>query len=144
VLVRPLTLLVGPGTFQPVRSERAEDHELAPEFFDLPQRTAGAVARALEEGRRVVATGTTCCRALEHVARSGEWRRQSGWTDLYIYPPFEFKAVGALITNFHLPRSTLLMLVCAFADREKILGAYRAAVQERYGFYSYGDAMFIC
>jgi len=143
VLVRPLTLLVGPGTFRPVKTERIEDHVLDPEFYDLPAETAEAVAGALREGRRVVATGTTCCRVLEHVARTGEWRAHSGWTDLYIYPPFEFKVVGALITNFHLPRSTLLMLACAFAGREQVLSAYAEAISQRYRFYSYGDAMFI-
>ena len=143
VLVRPLTLLVGPGTFRPVKTERIEDHVLDPEFYDLPAETAEAVAGAFREGHRVVATGTTCCRVLEHVARTGEWRAHSGWTDLYIYPPFEFKVVGALITNFHLPRSTLLMLVCAFAGREQVLDAYAEAISQRYRFYSYGDAMFI-
>jgi len=143
VTVRPLTLMVGPGTFQPVRSASVEGHQLAPESYRLPQGTASAVAAALAEGRRVVATGTTCCRVLEHVARLDDWGEQSGWTDLYIHPPFEFRAVGALITNFHLPRSTLLMLVCAFAGRERVLEAYRIAVRERYRFYSYGDAMLI-
>ena len=116
---------------------------LDPEFYDLPAETAEAVAGACKEGRRVVATGTTCCRVLEYVARTGEWRAHSGWTDLYIYPPFEFKVVGALITNFHLPRSTLLMLACAFAGREQVLDAYAEAISQRYRFYSYGDAMFI-
>jgi len=141
---RMLTLLVGPGTFRPVRAAAVEEHRLDAEFFHLPGPTASAVGDALAQGRRVVATGTTCCRVLEHVARGGAWREQSGWTDLFIYPPFEFRAVGALITNFHLPRSTLLMLVCAFAGRQKVLAAYREAVREGYRFYSYGDAMFIC
>ena len=143
VAVRALSLLVGPGTFLPVRTTRVEDHILEQEFYHLPGETAAAVSEALEAGRRIVAIGTTCCRVLEYVARRGEWREHSGWTDLYIYPPFEFKAVGALITNFHLPRSTLLMLVCAFAGRERIMEAYREAVREGYRFYSYGDAMFI-
>ncbi len=143
VEVRMLSLLVGPGTFQPVRAASVEEHRLAPERFRLPADTADAVARALAEGRRIVATGTTTCRVLEYVAREGRWEEQSGWTDLFIYPPFEFRAVGALITNFHLPRSTLLMLVAAFAGRESLLAAYGAAVAERYRFYSYGDAMFI-
>jgi S-adenosylmethionine:tRNA ribosyltransferase-isomerase len=138
-----LSLLVGPGTFQPVRAARIEDHRLDAEYFDLPGGTAQAVASALDEGRRIVAVGTTTCRVLEHVARSGGWREQEGWTDLFIYPPFEFRAVGALITNFHLPRSTLLMLVAAFAGRQNVLGAYREAIKEGYRFYSYGDAMLI-
>ena len=142
--VQPLSLLVGPGTFRPVKTARVEDHVLEPESYHLPAETAAAVAEALHEGRRIVATGTTCCRVLEYVARRGEWQGHSGWTDLFIHPPFEFKAVGALITNFHLPRSTLLMLVCAFAGRESIMEAYRAAIEEGYRFYSYGDAMFIC
>ncbi|MFO7955695.1 MAG: tRNA preQ1(34) S-adenosylmethionine ribosyltransferase-isomerase QueA [Candidatus Brocadiia bacterium] len=143
VEVRMLSLLVGPGTFRPVRTKRLEDHELEAESFHLPAATALAVERALKEDRRVVATGTTCCRVLEYVARHGAWEEQSGWTDLYIYPPFEFKVVGGLITNFHLPRSTLLMLVSAFAGRERVLAAYREAVRREYRFYSYGDAMFI-
>jgi S-adenosylmethionine:tRNA ribosyltransferase-isomerase len=126
-----------------VRTEQAEEHELEPERYHLPQATARAVERALEDGRRVVATGTTCCRVLEYVARREEWREHGGWTDLYIYPPFPFRVVEALITNFHLPRSTLLMLVSAFAGRRKVLAAYREAVARGYRFYSYGDAMFI-
>jgi len=143
VEVRMLSLLVGPGTFRPVKVDEVEEHDLEAEFYHLPAETARAVAAALEGGRRVVATGTTTCRVLEHVARTGNWREHEGWTDLFIYPPFEFRAVGALITNFHLPRSTLLMLVAAFAGRENVLAAYARAVRERYRFYSYGDAMFI-
>ena len=143
VEVCTLSLLVAPGTFRPVRTEDVEDHRLEAEFYRLSADTAAAVEAALREGRRVVATGTTTCRVLEHVARNGRWRRQSGWTDLFMYPPFEFRVVGALITNFHLPRSTLLMLVSAFAGRENVLRAYRVAVEEAYRFYSYGDAMFI-
>lgn len=143
VEVRTLSLLIGPGTFMPVRAENVEDHRLAAEFFHMPAETAAAVAAALRDGRRVVAVGTTTCRVLEHMARSRRWEEQSGWTDLFIHPPFEFRVVGALITNFHLPRSTLLMLVAAFAGRENVLNAYQVAVQERCRFYSYGDAMFI-
>ncbi len=141
--VRKLTLMIGPGTFQPVRTEDVEQHRLEAEYFELPGETAGAVQAALRAGRRVVATGTTTCRVLEYVARTERWEEQSGWTDLFIYPPFEFRAIGALITNFHLPRSTLLMLVCAFAGTENVLNAYRTAVEEWFRFYSYGDAMFI-
>ncbi len=138
-----LSLLVGPGTFRPVKCDEVEDHALDAEFYHLPQGTAEAVRAALSEGRRVVATGTTTCRVLEHVARTGRYEEHEGWTDLFIYPPFEFRAVGALITNFHLPRSTLLMLVAAFAGRERVLAAYAEAVREGYRFYSYGDAMLI-
>ncbi len=143
VEVHMLSLLVGPGTFCPVRSERVEEHHLDAERFHLPAETARAVQSALEEGCRIVATGTTTCRVLEHAGRQGAWEEQEGWTDLYIHPPFEFRVVGALITNFHLPRSTLLMLVSAFAGREQVLAAYEEAVRQRYRFYSYGDAMLI-
>jgi len=143
VLVRELTLMVGPGTFRPVRSESVEDHALDAEFFHLPGRTAEAVSDALNDGRRVIAVGTTTCRVLEYVARNGRWTEQEGWTDLFVHPPWEFKAISGLITNFHLPKSTLLMLVSALAGRESVLAAYREAIAERYRFYSYGDAMFI-
>jgi len=143
VEVRTLSLLVGPGTFRPVRAQNVGDHRMEAEFFDLPGETARAVERAKRQGRRVIATGTTSCRVLEHVACQGRWCEQRGWTELYIYPPFEFRAVDALITNFHLPRSTLLMLVSAFAGRQNVLNAYREAVRLGYRFYSYGDAMFI-
>ncbi len=144
VEVRTVSLLVGPGTFRPVRTEDAEDHQLERERFLLPGDTAQAVARCLADGRRLVATGTTTCRVLEHVGLDGRWEARSGWTDLYVYPPFEFRVVRGLITNFHLPRSTLLMLVAAFAGRERVLAAYREAVTQQYRFYSYGDAMLIC
>jgi S-adenosylmethionine:tRNA ribosyltransferase-isomerase len=138
-----LSLLVGPGTFQPLRTERVEDHVLAAEYYRLPGETASAVRQALADGRRIVATGTTCCRVLEHVARTGRWEAHGGWTDLFIYPPFDFRVVSALITNFHLPRSSLLMLVAAFAGLDEVLAAYRSAVAEGYRFYSYGDAMLV-
>jgi S-adenosylmethionine:tRNA ribosyltransferase-isomerase len=143
VEVRTVSLLVGPGTFRPVRTADAEDHQLERERFVLPGDTARAVARCLDEGRRLVATGTTTCRVLEHVGLDGRWEARRGWTDLYVYPPFEFRVVGGLITNFHLPRSTLLMLVAAFAGRQHVLAAYREAVRQQYRFYSYGDAMLI-
>ena len=141
--VCPLSLLVGPGTFRPVRTDRIEDHDLEAEFYFLPEGTARAVRAAREEGHRVVATGTTCCRVLEYVVRHREWQEHTGWTDLFIHAPFDFRVVDALITNFHLPRSTLLMLVSAFAGREEVLAAYREAVDRGYRFYSYGDAMFL-
>jgi S-adenosylmethionine:tRNA ribosyltransferase-isomerase len=131
-----LTLHVGPGTFRPVTTERAEDHTMDAEWFDVPEATADAVARARQRGNRVVAVGTTTVRALESSTRQG-------WTDLYIRPGHEFGCVDALVTNFHLPRSTLLLLVAAFAGTELILDAYRHAVDSGYRFYSYGDAMLI-
>ncbi|MFW6044640.1 MAG: tRNA preQ1(34) S-adenosylmethionine ribosyltransferase-isomerase QueA [Planctomycetota bacterium] len=143
VKVHHLSLMVGPGTFRPVRTERIEEHTMEAEQYHLPGNTATAVQSALEEDRRVIATGTTCCRVLEYVVRNEDWEEHDGWTDLYIYPPFEFQVLSGLITNFHLPRSTLLMLVSAFAGRENVLAAYREAVREGYRFYSYGDAMFI-
>ncbi len=144
VEVAPLTLLVGYGTFAPVRVEDATRHRMHLERIYLPEATAEAVNRAKAEGRPVTAVGTTAVRTMEAVARRG-WPLEpfAGQTDLFIYPGFEFKAVDHLITNFHLPRSTLLMLVSALAGREFILDAYRRAVADRYRFFSYGDAMLI-
>lgn len=142
--IAELTLHVGLGTFQPVHAEQVEQHRLHPERYEIPPETAAAVNRALEEGRRVVAVGTTTVRTLEHAARqSGRIAAGSSETALFIYPGFSFRVTGGLLTNFHLPRSTLLMLVCAFAGREKVLRAYQHAVRERYRFYSYGDCMLI-
>ncbi|HSD10897.1 MAG TPA: tRNA preQ1(34) S-adenosylmethionine ribosyltransferase-isomerase QueA, partial [Candidatus Binatia bacterium] len=138
-----LTLHVGPGTFMPVRGERIEEHRMAAEQAQIPERTADRVAAARGEGRRVVAIGTTTVRALEAVLGDLQAGARSTEVDLFIVPGFRFHVVDALITNFHLPRSTLLMLVAAFAGRELVLDAYRAAVAERYRFYSYGDAMLI-
>jgi len=138
-----LTLHVGLGTFKPVTAERVEDHVMHAEWFELPAAAAEAIAAARAAGRRVVAVGTTATRVLETVARQGPWRAASGSTDLFITPGFEFRAVDALVTNFHLPRSTLLMLVAAFAGRERVLAAYEQAKRRRYRFYSYGDAMLI-
>ncbi len=135
-----VTLHVGPGSFRPVETERVEEHRLDPEAYRVPPATAAALERARAGGGRVVACGTTVVRTLETYARTGE---ATGDTALYIYPPFEFRLVGALITNFHLPRSTLLMLVSAFAGRERVLAAYREAIARAYRFYSYGDAMLI-
>ena len=113
------------------------------EWFDLGAQTVAAIARARGAGHRVVAVGTTCVRTLEFCARKGALKPQSGACDLFIYPGFEFRAVDAMVTNFHLPRSTLMMLVSAFAGRDSILRAYEEAVRERYRFFSYGDAMLI-
>ena len=140
----PLTLHVGVGTFLPVKANPVESHRLEPESFDLPADTADALQQAKEAGNRVFAVGTTVVRTLETcVDQSGRMRPGKGRTDLFILPGHAFKAVDALITNFHLPRSTLLMLVSAFAGRERVLAAYQEAVKERYRFYSYGDAMLI-
>lgn len=136
-----LTLHVGAGTFQPLRCERVEDHRMHAEYIDVPEETWRAVGLARREGRRVVAVGTTSLRALESAAAEG--RSLRGQTSLFIYPGYRFHAVDALITNFHLPGSTLLMLVCAFVGTERLLAAYRSAVAERYRFFSYGDAMFL-
>lgn len=140
-----ITLHVGLGTFQPVRVERVEDHRMEPEQFEVSESAANAINRALDEARRVVVVGTTSVRTLEssareHGGRVAPWRSES---DLFIYPGFEFRVVRALLTNFHLPKSTLLMLVSAFAGRELTLAAYEHAIAERYHFYSYGDCMLI-
>lgn len=138
-----LTLHVGAGTFQPVRSANIEQHRMHPERYRIPEQTAQAVARARARGGRVVAVGTTSLRALESAAHGGGVLPGDGETALFITPGFRFRVADALVTNFHLPRSTLLMLVSAFAGREHVLAAYRHAVRERYRFYSYGDAMLI-
>jgi S-adenosylmethionine:tRNA ribosyltransferase-isomerase len=140
-----ITLHVGYGTFKPVRVEEVEAHVVDPEPYEISERAAAAINRALDEGRRVIAVGTTTTRALEHAARVGLQRIVPGRAeaDLFIYPGFEFKVIHGLLTNFHLPKSSLLMLVSAFAGRERVLAAYREAVAQRYRFYSYGDAMLI-
>ena len=141
-----LTLHVGLGTFQPIRVERVEDHRLHKEHYSIGQDAATAINRALEQQRRIVAVGTTTVRTLEYaIAQSSDgWiAPQEGEADLFIYPGFMFRIVGALLTNFHLPESTLLMLVCAFGGREAVLQAYGHAVQQGYRFYSYGDCMFL-
>jgi S-adenosylmethionine:tRNA ribosyltransferase-isomerase len=141
-----LTLHVGLGTFQPVRVERVEEHTLHTETYRISPHAADAINRARREGRRVVAIGTTTVRTLEYVAQKagdGEIIPGSGEADIFIYPGFQFRVIGAMLTNFHLPKSTLLMLVSAFAGRERVLDAYEHAVRQRYRFYSYGDCMFI-
>ncbi len=144
VQILSLTLHVGLGTFLPVRVENIREHRMHAELYSIPQATADAVNTAKAEGRRVFALGTTSCRALETAATDGS-RLQSGTGDseIFIYPGYRFKLVDALITNFHLPKSTLLMLVSAFTGREFILSAYRRAVEERFRFFSYGDCMLI-
>ncbi|MCX6898402.1 MAG: tRNA preQ1(34) S-adenosylmethionine ribosyltransferase-isomerase QueA [Verrucomicrobia bacterium] len=144
VLVHRLALHVGPGTFKPVATDEIEQHTMHIERFDIPPDTAAAVNAAKRDGRRVVCVGTTTVRALESVADTeGRVRAGAGETDIFIYPPYSFRVADALLTNFHLPRSTLLMLVSAFAGREPMLRAYAEAVRERYRFYSYGDCMLI-
>jgi S-adenosylmethionine:tRNA ribosyltransferase-isomerase len=138
-----LTLHVGPGTFQPVATDDPRQHRLEPEPYDVPPATAAAVNRARAEGRPVVAVGTTVVRALEAAGTGGEVAAGAGSTDLYLLPGAPFRIVTDLITNFHLPRSTLLMLVAAFAGRERVLAAYAEAIRSGYRFYSYGDAMLV-
>lgn len=138
-----VTLHVAAGTFQPLREETVERQRLHSERLIIDAAACERVNRARAEGRRVVAVGTTSVRALESAARAGRLEPFEGETDIFIYPGFQFQLVDALITNFHLPESSLLMLVCAFAGTERVLGAYRHAVAARYRFYSYGDAMFI-
>lgn len=140
-----VTLHVGLGTFRPVKTERVEDHPMHAEWYTIPEETAAAVNRAKQDGRRVIAVGTTSVRTLESAWECGNGvAAKSGNTSIFIYPGYEFRAVDALITNFHLSESTLLMLVSALAGREKVLRAYQIAVAERYRFFSFGDAMFIC
>ena len=144
ILRTELTLHVGPGTFRPVKAERVEDHVMEEERYEIPAAAAGAVAAARRRGNRVVAVGSTTVRTLETAAQAhGEVVPCSGRTDLFIRPPYAFRAVDAMLTNFHLPRSTLLMMVSALAGRERVLQAYREAVRARYRFYSYGDCMLI-
>lgn len=140
-----ITLHVGYGTFKPVRATRVEDHEMDAEAYEISESAADAINRARASRRRIVAVGTTTTRTLEAAVRAGDGRvpPAAAWTNLFIFPGFAFELVGALLTNFHLPRSSLLMLVSAFAGRERLLGAYQEAIARRYHFYSYGDAMLI-
>ena len=138
-----VTLHVGYGTFKPVRVERVEDHTVDAEAFEIPPSTAAAIAATRARDGRVVAVGTTTTRALESAAQDGGVRAGAGQTELFIHPGFRFHVVDALLTNFHLPRSSLLMLVCAFGGRELVLAAYRDAVARGFHFYSYGDAMLV-
>ena len=144
VRIAYVTLHVGLGTFRPVKEEEIEDHPMHAEFCVIPEETARIVNETKRAGGRVIAVGTTSCRTLESfAAEDGSLTASSGWTDIFIYPGYRFKCVDALITNFHLPESTLIMLVSALAGREQILNAYRIAVEEKYRFFSFGDAMFI-
>lgn len=139
-----VTLHVGLGTFRPVKADKIEDHEMHSEFCIVPEETAETVNAVKRAGGRVIAVGTTSCRTLESfTTEDGTLQATSGWTNIFIYPGYKFKCIDALITNFHLPESTLIMLVSALAGRENILNAYNTAVKERYRFFSFGDAMFI-
>ena len=138
-----LTLHVGPGTFQPVQVDEVERHRMHEESYEVPEVTAERINRGRAEGRRIVAVGTTSLRTLEAAGDSGCVRSGPGRTSIFIYPGYRFRIVDALLTNFHLPRSTLLMLVCAMAGRERVLRAYDHAIRQGYRFYSYGDAMLV-
>ena len=139
-----VTLHVGLGTFRPVKEEEITDHEMHSEYCVISQETADLINKTKANGGRVICVGTTSCRTLESwAAEDGRMEAKGGWTSIYIYPGYKFKVMDGLVTNFHLPESTLIMLVSAFAGRENVLAAYREAVQERYRFFSFGDAMFI-
>ncbi len=144
VSVGYVTLHVGLGTFRPVKEEEITEHEMHSEFCTVPQETAELINRTKANGGRVICVGTTSCRTLESwAAEDGHMEVKSGWTSIYIYPGYRFKVMDGLVTNFHLPESTLIMLVSAFAGREHVLAAYEEAVKERYRFFSFGDAMFV-
>lgn len=144
VSVAKVTLHVGLGTFRPVKVDDILEHHMHSEFFQIEEEQAAKVNRAKESGKRVICVGTTSCRTIESAAdENGRLKASSGWTDIFIYPGYEFKILDCLITNFHLPESTLLMLVSALAGREHVLSAYEEAVKERYRFFSFGDAMLI-
>ncbi len=144
VQIAEVTLHVGLGTFRPVKAEQVLDHHMHSEFYQVSAEAAETINRAKREGRRVISVGTTSTRTLESAAdENGFLCEKSGWTDIFIYPGYQFRVIDGLITNFHLPQSTLIMLVSAFAGREQVLNAYREAVRERYRFFSFGDAMYI-
>lgn len=139
-----VTLHVGLGTFRPVKADNIEDHEMHSEFCMVPEETARIITETKQNGGRIIGVGTTSCRTIESFANAdGTMNPSSGWTNIFIYPGYKFKCLDALVTNFHLPESTLIMLVSALAGRENVLNAYKIAVEERYRFFSFGDAMFI-
>ncbi|NMB33077.1 MAG: tRNA preQ1(34) S-adenosylmethionine ribosyltransferase-isomerase QueA [Clostridium sp.] len=139
-----ITLHVGLGTFKPVKVQDLTQHKMHSEYYKIEERDCQLINRAKKMGGRVIAVGTTSCRVLETVAdMNGKVNPQEGWTQIFIYPGYEFKVLDALITNFHLPKSTLIMLVSALAGRNKVMGAYNTAIKEKYRFFSFGDAMFI-
>lgn len=139
-----VTLHVGLGTFRPVKVDDVEKHQMHSEFYQVPKETVELIQKTKERGGRVIAVGTTSTRTLESVVQKhGELREDSGWTKIFIYPGFSYRVVDGLITNFHLPKSTLIMMVSAFSSKENIMEAYRVAQEERYRFFSFGDAMLI-
>ncbi|GAA4705365.1 tRNA preQ1(34) S-adenosylmethionine ribosyltransferase-isomerase QueA [Brevibacillus fulvus] len=140
-----ITLHVGLGTFRPVSADKIEEHVMHSEYYEMSEETVALIKQAKAAGKRVIAIGTTSCRTLETVGseRNGQLEACSGWTDIFIYPGYEFKVIDGLLTNFHLPKSTLVMLVSALAGREHILQAYKSAVEQEYRFFSFGDAMLI-
>ena len=141
--IEEVLLHVGLGTFKPVSEEDIEDHEMHSEYYEISQETADRINKAKDEGRRIISVGTTSTRALESAAKDGRLQAGSGWTNIFIYPGYKWQIIDGLITNFHLPKSTLMMLVSALSTREHILAAYKEAVAQRYRFFSFGDAMFI-
>ncbi len=144
VEIAKVTLHVGLGTFRPVKVDEITEHHMHSEFYQIDEEAAAKINRAKENGKRVICVGTTSCRTVESAAdEKGRLRALSGWTDIFIYPGYEFKVLDCIITNFHLPESTLIMLVSALAGREKVMEAYEEAVREKYRFFSFGDAMFI-
>lgn len=140
-----ITLHVGLGTFRPVQVDKIEDHVMHAEYYQLDQATASLLNETKKSGKRIIAVGTTSARTLETITKShnGRFVVSTGWTDIFIYPGFHFKAIDGLVTNFHLPKSTLIMLVSALASKEKVMEAYKQAVEQRYRFFSFGDAMII-
>ena len=140
-----ITLHVGLGTFRPVSADSVEEHDMHAEYYQMNEETAALLNRVREQGGRIITVGTTSTRTLETIAGKygGEFKADSGWTDIFIFPGYEFKAIDAMITNFHLPKSTLMMLISALAGRENVLNAYKEAVERQYRFFSFGDAMLI-
>ncbi|WLR44063.1 tRNA preQ1(34) S-adenosylmethionine ribosyltransferase-isomerase QueA [Bacillus carboniphilus] len=140
-----ITLHVGLGTFRPVNVDQIEEHEMHAEYFQMSNETATILNAAREKGSKIISVGTTSTRTLETIAmkNNGEFKEESGWTDIFIYPGYQFKAIDGMITNFHLPKSSLIMLISALAGRKNVLNAYEKAVEERYRFFSFGDAMLI-
>lgn len=144
IQIAEVTLHVGLGTFRPVKADEITDHHMHSEFYQIDEAAADKINHAKEQGHRVICVGTTSCRTIESAAdEAGYVKAGSGWTDIFIYPGYRFKTLDALITNFHLPESTLIMLVSALAGRENVLAAYEEAVKEKYRFFSFGDAMFV-
>lgn len=144
VQIARVTLHVGLGTFRPVKVDNILEHHMHSEFYQIDEEAAEKINRAKESGHRVICVGTTSCRTIESAAdKNGKLHATNGWTEIFIYPGYEFKVLDCLITNFHLPESTLVMLVSALAGREQVLSAYEEAVKEKYRFFSFGDAMFI-